>query len=89
MLSMISIFHSSFGTVWERVVPTYTPWAAAVHLGQVGQLAEDGLVAERHEDEAVMGERAHRCDGCALLPTAGRAGGDEEAGVLALQIEDR
>ena len=44
---------------------------------------EGRLVAQRHVDEAVVGQGAHGGDGGALLAAAEGAGGDEETSVLA------
>lgn len=52
-------------------------------LLQVGELREDGLVAERDVDEAVVGEGAHGGNGGRLLATSDGTGGDKETGVLA------
>lgn len=52
-------------------------------LLQVGELREDGLVAERDVDEAVVGEGAHGGNGSRLLATTEGTGGNEETGVLA------
>lgn len=48
---------------------TSTPSATAVDLLQVGEHREDGLVAERDVDEAVVGEGAHGGNGSRLLAT--------------------
>jgi hypothetical protein len=58
-----------------------------VHLGDVGELAENGLVAQGHVEETVVGESAHGGNGGALLATAETSGGDEETGVFALERE--
>lgn len=52
-------------------------------LVEVGQLGEDGLVAERNVDETVVGESAHGSKAGRLLATTLSAGGNEETGVLA------
>ena len=54
-----------------------------MNLAEVGELREDGLVAERDEDDAVVGQSAHGGERRALLSTAEGTGADEEAGVLA------
>lgn len=62
---------------------TSTPGATTVNLVQVAQLAEDGLVAQRNVDEAVVSESAHRGKGSGLLTTTLSTGRHEETGVLA------
>lgn len=62
---------------------TSTPSATAVDLLQVGEHREDGLVAERDVDEAVVGEGAHGGNGSRLLATTKGTGGNKETGVLA------
>lgn len=62
---------------------TGTPGATTVDLLQVGQEREGGLVAQRHVEEAVVGEGAHGGNGSRLLATTEGTGGDEETGVLA------
>lgn len=62
---------------------TGTPGAATVDLVEVGQLAEDGLVAERDVDETVVSEGAHGRKSSGLLTTTLGTGGDEETGILA------
>lgn len=61
---------------------TGTPGATTVDLGQVGELSEGGLVAERDVDEAVVSKRAHGGESSGLLTTTLGTGGDEETGVL-------
>jgi hypothetical protein len=55
-----------------------------VHLRKVGQLLEDGLVAKRHVDHAMMGKRAHRRQRSTFLSTTLAASRDEETSILAL-----
>jgi hypothetical protein len=74
--------------MYRSVVLTYsegtsTPGATTVNLVQVAQLGEDGLVAQRNVDEAVVGESAHRGKGSRLLTTTLSTGRHEETGVLA------
>jgi hypothetical protein len=77
--------------IWIRICgwrTTYresasTPRAATADLRDVAEEREDGLVAQRDVDHAVVGQGAHGGDGRALLPAAHGAGRDEEAGVLA------
>lgn len=52
-------------------------------LIEVRHAGEDRLVAERHIDEAVVGEGAHGRNRRGLLATAGCAGRHEQAAVLA------
>lgn len=52
-------------------------------LGQVSQEREDGLVAERNEDDTVVAQgRESGVDGH-FLPSTRGAGGNKDAGVLA------
>lgn len=62
-----------------------TPRAAAVDRREVGQLTEHLGVAERHIDDAVVGEGAHGRNGSRLLATAETSSGDEETGRLAVE----
>jgi hypothetical protein len=62
---------------------TRAPSGAAANLAVVAEQVESGLVAERHVDDSVVGERAHGGDGGALLATALGRGADEQARVLA------
>lgn len=59
------------------------PWAAATDVVKTSQKLERGLVAKRHIDDTVVGERAHRSKRSALLPTTLGASGDEHSTVLA------
>ena len=52
-------------------------------LGQVRELSEGGLVAQRDVEEAVVGESAHGSNGSRLLATTESTSGDEQTGVLA------
>lgn len=52
-------------------------------LGQVRELSEGGLVAQRDVEEAVVGESAHGSNGGRLLATTESTSGDEQTGVLA------
>lgn len=61
------------------------PGRATVDLGEVGQLAESGGVAQGHVDNAVVGEGGHGGEGGGLLAAAGGGGGDEEPRVLAVE----
>lgn len=54
-----------------------------MNLVEVGQLGEDGLVAERNVDETVVGEGAHGSKAGGLLTTTLGTGGNEETSVLA------
>lgn len=54
-----------------------------MNLTQVGQLAENRLVAERDVDQAVVSKGAHGSKGSRLLATAQGGGRDEETGILA------
>lgn len=63
---------------------TGAPGAAAVDLVEAHELGRGLGVAERHVDEAVVGQSAHGGDGRGLLAAAEGAGGDEEAGQLAV-----
>lgn len=54
-----------------------------MNLIQVAQLAEDGLVAERNVNEAVVSESAHGGKSSRLLTTTLGTGGNEETGILA------
>ena len=62
---------------------TGTPGATTVNLVQVAELSEDGLVAQRNVDEAVVSESAHRGKGSGLLTTTLGTGRNEKTGVLA------
>ena len=59
------------------------PRGATVHFVQVGELPEDGLVAQGDVDHAMMGECAHGGDAGGLLAASQSGGGDEEADVFA------
>ena len=61
------------------------PGAATVHLRDVRKLPEGVLVAKRDEDDTVMGERGDRVRDGRLLATTWGSGGDEDAGVLAVE----
>lgn len=52
-------------------------------LVQVGQLSEDGLIAEGNVDEAVVSQSAHGSKSSRLLATTLGTGGNEETSVLA------
>lgn len=52
-------------------------------LLEVGDIGEGLGVTKRNVDDAVVSEGGHGRDGGRLLATAGGAGGDEEAGLLA------
>lgn len=62
---------------------TSTPGGATANLSEVGESAEDGLVAERNKDHAVVDEGRHGADDGGLLTTAGGGSGNESTGVLA------
>lgn len=62
---------------------TGTPGRATADLRHVGKDAEGGLVAERHVDHAVVGQRGHGRKHGALLTTAHGGSGDEDTSVLA------
>lgn len=54
-----------------------------VDLGEVGQEREDGLVAERDEDDTVVGQRRESGVDSHLLPSSGGTGRNEDTSVLA------
>ena len=60
-----------------------TPWATTMDLVEVRQQREDGLVAQRDVDPAVVGKSAHCSDRSRLLTTARSTCGHENARVLA------
>ena len=62
---------------------TRAPSRAATDLAVVTEKVEGSLVAERHVDDAVVGEGAHGRDSGALLSTALGRGADEQTCVLA------
>ena len=62
---------------------TGTPGAATADLAVVTKKVESGLVAERHVDYAMMGERGHGCHCGGLLSASLGGGANEEASVLA------
>lgn len=53
-----------------------------MHFVQVCELREDGLVAKRDVDHAVMGKCAHGGNAGRFLAASEGSGGDEEAGVF-------
>ena len=59
------------------------PRTPAAHLTHIPQDGERRLVAERHVDDAVVRDRAHRRNHGALLSAAERRRADEEAGIFA------
>ena len=64
---------------------TGAPGGAASDLRQVGEDGEGVLVSEGDVNEAMVGESGHGSEGCRLLAAAHGAGGDEEAGKLAVE----
>lgn len=59
------------------------PWGTTTDFSEVGEGAEDGLVAERDVDDTVVDEGRHGVHDGGLLSSAGGGGGDEDTGVLA------
>jgi len=62
---------------------TSTPGGATADLGEIGESAEDGLVAEGNEDHTVVDEGRHGADDGRLLATTGGGSANEGTGVLA------
>lgn len=54
-----------------------------MHFRQICQEREDGLVAERNEDDTVVGQRGEGGVDGHFLTSARATGGNEDAGVLA------
>jgi hypothetical protein len=53
-----------------------------VNFGQVGQKGEDVTVAERSEDDPVVGQSRERTVDGHFLPSARTTGGNEDTGVF-------
>lgn len=53
-----------------------------MHLCQAGELAKGRRVAQRHVDDAVVGQGGHGSDVGAFLTTSRTRGGDEDAAVF-------